>query len=132
MIDGQLDLLDTPPARPVVPTRDVTLLGPTARRTDPPTARHAAARVVPAAGELERAVRAYVAVHGPSTAWEIAEGVCAAVPGRWEHATVRSACAPARSGLVELSGGWRKGRPVVRYALASASSAAARVGDTPQ
>ena len=85
-----------------------------ARSTDPTTAHRAAEIVKRGNADLVRAIRQYVTLYGPSTAWEIAQGVAG---DRWQFDTVRSAC--ARSGLEKLErwGESPGGRACCLYAI---------------
>lgn len=88
---------------------------PRVRNTDPDTSRLARDRVRHGNAELVKAIRAYVTLYGPSSAWEIADGVAGV---RWQYDTVRSAC--ARSGLEKLErwGESPGGRSCCLYRLA--------------
>lgn len=96
---------------------------PRVRTNDPDTSRQARARSQPGNGDKIKAIRQYVFDHGASTAWEIADGVARLYPGRcWDHAGIRSACNPKRSGLFMFPGGEKEDhagrvRPVMLYAL---------------
>lgn len=91
------------------------LAQPRARLSDPPTCALAAEVVKRGNGALIAAIRRYVLIYGPSTSWEIAQGVAGT---RWQFDTVRTAC--ARAGLVKLDkwGESPGGRPATLYALA--------------
>ena len=87
---------------------------PRARQTDPPTAHNAASLTQPGNHTLTKTIRNYVWTHGPSTSFEIAD----ALQGRWQHDTIRTAC--ARAGLVKFEGGITPGgRACLLYGLYS-------------
>lgn len=89
-----------------------SLFDPRARTSDPSTSHLAAVRVRPGNAELVKAIRQYVYEYGPSTAFEIADSL----EGRWQHDTIRSAC--ARAGLDKVDGGETpRGRPCCVYGL---------------
>src|SRR5690348_661440 len=70
---------------------------PMARRSDPETSSFAARVVAAGNAELVARIRRYVWTHGPLSAFEIAEAINEAQPGRWDEGTIRSAV--SRSGL---------------------------------
>jgi hypothetical protein len=99
---------------PRAPVGQLTLLDPRARTTDPAASHLAAESVARGNQDLIKAIRAFVWSHGPSTAFEVA----AALEGRWQSDTVRSAL--ARAGLTKFDGGETpRGRPCSLYALQS-------------
>lgn len=85
-----------------VPVREI-LTHPRARHSDPPAAHEAATTVTPSAEALQREIRRCVWAYGPLTAWQIAHELGQKWPGRWRESTIRSACAPRRSGLHQFS-----------------------------
>lgn len=88
---------------------------PLARATDPRPAHLAAAKVRPGNAALVKAIRAFLIENGPSTAFEIAD----ALEGRWQHDSIRSAC--ARAGLESYQGGETpRGNPCLCYYVAEA------------
>lgn len=92
---------------------------PRARTTDPSTSHEAAEVIAPGNSELVEAIRKYVTKYGMATAWQIAAGVRAANPGRWQEDSIRSAC--ARADLVKLEG-WGEspgGRRCCLYTLSN-------------
>ena len=86
---------------------------PRARVTDPLTAAAAARDVEPGNTALVAAIRSYVYRYGPATAFEIAD----ALAGRWQHDTIRSACARARLDRNVGAGLSPGGRPCCLYFL---------------
>ena len=89
---------------------------PRARLSDPISAHEAASVVKPGNADLIKAIRSYVWTFGPSTAYEIAEGLAGS---RWQPDTVRTAC--ARAGLKKACGidnvVTPGGRPCALYCL---------------
>ena len=84
------------------------------RRTDPITSRLAESLSEPGNKKLVVLVEQWVLVHGPSTGWEVADGIRAEHGDRWQSDSIRSACGHAR--LNQLPGGVSPGgRPCVRY-----------------
>lgn len=76
---------------------------PRARATDPVAAHLAAAEVAPGNEQMIKAIRRAVWAYGPLTAWQVAEEVGKRFPGRWKESSIRTACAPRRSGLRQFS-----------------------------
>lgn len=86
---------------------------PRARATDPHTSHLAAAVIEPGLNEMQVAIRRFVRVNGPATAFEIADAVAG---DRWQHDSVRAEVARLlnKSDSLGRSPG---GRPCVRYEL---------------
>ncbi len=72
---------------------------PRARHSDPLSSHEAGAVIAPSADVLRDTIRRVVAGRGPMTAWAIADEVARLHPNRWKESSIRSACAPKRSGL---------------------------------